>query len=315
MYSDKISIVIPVYNSQDCLVALNEAIEKAMHVFSNYEIIFVNDKSSDSSWTILEQICRVNPKSIAIDLRKNFGQDNALLAGLHKASGTYVVIMDDDLQHNPSDIETLYLKCLQGFDICYAQFSDKQQSIWKNAGSWLNGKLAEKLLKKPSGLYLSPFKIIRHEIIKEVLNFSGPYPYLDATLLAITSQLTQVPVEHHSRFQGKSNYSLKKSILVFINHATNYSIYPLRLVTYIGFAASFIAFVLGIVYTIQYFIDPHRVEGWMTIIILLIFFGGMILTSLGIIGEYIGRIFISINNKPQFTINKIINYESQNKPL
>jgi undecaprenyl-phosphate 4-deoxy-4-formamido-L-arabinose transferase len=304
----KISIVIPVYNSSDCILELNKALQTAFADFNDYELILINDKSKDNSWEKIQEISSVNDKITGISLRKNFGQDAAIMAGLRISKGEYAVIMDDDLQHAPADIFKLYDECRKGYDVCYALFPDKKQSDWKNIGSWLNGKISEKLLNKPKEIYLSPFKIIKREVVDEILKYAGPYPYIDATLLTITSNVTQTEVEHHDRFRGQSNYTLLRSTLVFIKHVTNYSIYPLRLVTVTGFTAAIISFILGILYLAQYlFGSQHKVEGWITIVILLTFFGGLILMCLGLIGEYIGRIFISVNNKPQYTIDKVIN--------
>jgi undecaprenyl-phosphate 4-deoxy-4-formamido-L-arabinose transferase len=306
MSNVRISIVVPVYNSEECVIPFFNEVKKALTGFDDYELILVNDKSKDTSWQKITEVCNLSNKVTGISLRKNSGQDAALLAGLRLAKGEYVVIMDDDLQHSPHDILKLYNECSKGYDVCYALFSEKKQKGWKNIGSWLNGKLSEKLLNKPKEIYLSPFKIIKHEVVQEIIKFPGSYPYIDATLLTITSNLTQVEVEHHPRFEGKSNYSLLRSVVVFINHATNYSIYPLRIVTMLGFIAAIISFIMGVGYLIQYFYDGHRVEGWLTIVVLLTFFGGVILLCIGLIGEYIGRIFMSINQKPQYVIDKII---------
>jgi polyisoprenyl-phosphate glycosyltransferase len=302
----KISAVIPVYNSQDCLEPLVAELNKALSVFKDYELIFVNDNSKDKSWAVLSTLVKQNPQLICINFRKNFGQDNALLAGLRHATGDYAVIMDDDLQHSPADIVSLFNACIQGYDVCYANFETKNQKLWKNLGSWLNGKLSEKLLDKPKHIYLSPFKIIAKEVVAEIIKFSGPFPYIDATILTITNNITQTPVKHNARYAGTSNYNLIKSISVFIKHATSYSIYPLRLVTIVGFISAGISLLMGLFYTGQYFFTEHKVEGWISLILLLIFFGGLIMISLGLIGEYIGRIFLSINNKPQYTISQVI---------
>lgn len=307
----EISIVVPVYNSEECVIALYEAVEKAFANFSSYELILVNDKSHDKSWDKIVQVCSKSPKVKGISLRKNFGQDSAILAGLRIASGNYIVIMDDDLQHPPAEIFKLYEECKKGYDVCFALFNEKKQKAWKNIGSWLNGRLSEKLLHKPREIYLSPFKIIKREVVKEMIKFPGSYPYIDATLLTVTSNLAQVEVEHQKRYRGRGNYSLGRSFLVFLNHATNYSIYPLRLVTMAGFGTAIIAFIIGAFYLIQYFCGGHHVEGWITIIILLIFFGGVILLCLGLIGEYVGRTFMSVNNKPQYVIDKVINPDKQ----
>jgi glycosyltransferase involved in cell wall biosynthesis len=302
----KISIVIPVYNSEECLLPLHAEVVKAFRDFDSYELILVNDKSPDNSWNKIVELCGMNPHVKGISLRKNFGQDNAILAGLRAAKGEFVVIMDDDLQHHPADIFKLYEKCKEGFDVCYAFFSDKQQKQWKNMGSWANGKLSEKLLNKPKEIYLSPFKIIRKEVVEELLQFKSSYSYIDATLLTLTSNITQVEVLHYERLHGKGNYSFIKSCWVFVNHMTNYSIYPLRLLTISGFSIAMISFLAAAAYLVQYFFSDKRVEGWISLVLLIIFFGGLILMSIGLIGEYIGRIFLSVNNKAQYSIEKII---------
>lgn len=310
MSTIKISIVVPVYNSEDCVLELNEAIQHAFANFDAYELILINDKSPDKSWEKIQEACKINNKIIGVSFRKNFGQDAALMAGLRMSRGEYVVIMDDDLQHAPADIFKLYEQCIKGYDVCYALFTSKKQRGWKNMGSWLNGKFSEKLLNKPAEIYLSPFKIISRSVVNEIIKYPGSYPYVDATILTITSNLTQVEIEHHERFKGKSNYNLMRSALVFINHVTNYSIYPLRLVTITGITTAVLSFILGLIYLFLFLLgNTPIVAGWYTLVILLVFFGGLILVSLGLIGEYIGRIFMSVNNKPQYTIDKIINMQ------
>lgn len=308
----KLSIVIPVYNSEDCLLELNKQIEESLGGSYLYELILVNDCSTDKSWNKITDICEKNKKAIGISLRKNSGQDNAIMAGLRFAIGEFIAIMDDDLQHSPSDILKLYEECRKGYDLCYALFPNKKQSFWKNSGSWLNGKVSEKLLEKPGEVYLSPFKVFHSEIAKEMIHYTGPYPYIDAILLTITHNITQIPVEHHSRFKGKGNFNLLRSVSVFLKHATGYSVYPLRMVTYLGFCSALFAFVLGSYYLLDYFMNNNKVEGWVSTVLLILFFSGIILIGLGIIGEYVGRIFLTINKRPQYTIEKMTGKTNNN---
>jgi glycosyltransferase involved in cell wall biosynthesis len=302
----KISIVVPVYNSELCLPSLHQEVLKVFRDFDSYELIFVNDKSRDKSWDKIAEACALNPKVKGISLRKNFGQDNAILAGLKFAKGEYIVIMDDDLQHNPADIFKLYEECQKGYDVCFGRFVNKKQKTWKNFGSWLNGKLSEALLDKPAEIYLSPFKIIRQDLAKEMIQFKSSYSYIDATILTLTSNMTQVDVEHHQRLKGAGNYNFIKSSFVFINHLTSYSVLPLRLVSITGFCAALLSFIIAVFYLIQYLYADRRVEGWISLILLTIFFGGLILMSIGLIGEYIGRIFLSVSNRAQYSIDKVI---------
>jgi polyisoprenyl-phosphate glycosyltransferase len=193
----EISIVIPVYNSGENLLELEKQIDDALKTIS-YEIIFVNDNSKDNSWEIIRHLVASNKRISAINFRKNFGQDSALLAGLKFAKGDYVVIMDDDLQHSPHDIPKLYEECKKGFDICYADFREKKQAAWKNAGSWINGEIATVLLDKPKGVYMSPFKIVRGTVVRDI-SFKGPYPYIDGILLELTNNVTSLRMAHHKR--------------------------------------------------------------------------------------------------------------------
>jgi polyisoprenyl-phosphate glycosyltransferase len=304
----EISVVIPVYNSQGNLAELFRQICDALKDLS-FEIIFVDDRSTDSSWEIIKQLAAENKNTTAVRLRKNFGQDNALMAGFRIAEGNYVVIMDDDLQHSPYDIPKLYHKCKEGFDVCYALFRSKNQKRWKNAGSGLNGFFARLLLNKPKGIYLSPFKAVRSGIIKEILNFSGPFPYVDGLILEVTGNLTSVEAEHHKRFSGKSNYTFFRSFLVFLKLLTSFSVAPLRLATITGFIIAVIGFILAIYYILEYFFISHIVEGWTSLILSTLIIGGLMLMFMGLIGEYLGKMFLTLNKKPQSSIEEIIKKE------
>jgi len=305
----EISIVIPVYNSQDNINELYRQINDALKEIK-FEIIFINDGSKDRSWDVLKKLAAVNENAIAINFRKNFGQDNALMAGISQSSGEYIVIMDDDLQHSPYDILKLYDCCKEGYDVCYAHFQEKQQRVWKNFGSSLNGAFARWLLKKPKGIYMSPFKIIKKDVAKSFLQYSGPFPYIDGLILDFTNNLTSVDVEHYKRYKGKSNYNFFRSFSVFLKTLTSFSVIPLRIATIIGFVSSITGFIIAIYFVIEYFTMNYIVEGWTSLIITLLIIGGILLMSIGLIGEYIGRMFLTLNKKPQFSISEIIKKEN-----
>ncbi|MDO1450979.1 glycosyltransferase family 2 protein [Rhodocytophaga aerolata] len=307
----EISIVIPVYNSQDCVIELVERINEHLAGFKPFELILVNDKSKDLSWQRIIEVTRNYHWIKGINLKKNAGQDNAIMAGLGFARGEYIVIMDDDLQHSPKDIPLLYTTCKKGNDVCYGSFLEKKQKSWKNLGSELNGYLAGKFLKKPEELYLSPFKIIHRSVVDKILEYKGPFPYIDAIILGVTSNIVQIKLEHQKRYAGTSNYNILRSISVFLKHVTGYSVYPLRVATFIGFSASILSFLLGIYYLLDYLLNDHKVEGFITIVLLIVFFNGIILICLGLIGEYVGRIYLTINNKPQYSIDTVIRGKQQ----
>tara|TARA_B100000575_G_C23116940_1_gene645801 strand:+ start:992 stop:1939 length:948 start_codon:yes stop_codon:yes gene_type:complete len=296
-----ISVIVPVYNSDSILPELLKRIESTI---SNdpYEIILINDQSLDKSWQKICELSKHNKRVRGINLRKNVGQDCAIMAGLHSANGKIIIIMDDDLQHDPRDIPILVRKVESGYDVCYAKFSQKKQSIFKNLGSWFNDKIANIVIGKPKGLYLSPYKAIRLEIVKEVLNYDGPYPYIDGLIFRNTINITQETITHHKRFSGKGNINIIKSISVWLRVVTNFSIFPLRIASYLGFFASIVGFVLGLMFIIQYYLGIESPQGWPSLIVTILFIGGIQLLSLGILGEYIGRSFLHQNKEPQFVV-------------
>jgi polyisoprenyl-phosphate glycosyltransferase len=302
----KINIVIPVYNSESCLLELSKQLSDKLENIS-HRIIYVNDNSADNSWTLLKQISKNTHNVIAINLAKNFGQDCAIMAGLSLTDGDYIVIMDDDLQHDPAAIPLLLdniIKCKS--NVVYANFKQKKQSIIKNFGSWLNDKVANIVLKKPHNIYLSPFKILKKSLVDKIIQYDGPYPYIDGLIFRYTRNITQVLVSHHKRFSGKSNYSITKSISVWLRVLTNFSVIPLRISTYVGIFSSLIGFLLGILFIALHYLGIDSPEGWPSLIVSVLFIGGIQLMGLGIIGEYVGRSYLFQSKEPQFIIDEFI---------
>ncbi|MFQ5753492.1 MAG: glycosyltransferase family 2 protein, partial [bacterium] len=257
----KISVVIPVYNSEECLEALVNRLDKCLCDVPS-EVIFVNDCSPDNSWQKIKEAAK-SDKFIGINLRKNAGQDNAIMAGLSRVTGDYIVIMDDDLQHDPNDIKKMVQELENGnFDVCFANFMEKKQKLWKNLGSWFNGKMSEIIINKPPRIYLSPFKVIRREVVDEIVKYQGPYPYVDGLIFTVTHNVTQVYVEHHNRFSGSGNYTLSRSVAVWLKLMTSFSVFPLRIATIIGMMASASGFLLALFFLIRYFMAGEKVEGW-----------------------------------------------------
>jgi len=299
-----VSIVIPVYNSQECLAELCARIGRVFEQaqWSGGECVLVDDCSTDESWSVICECAQRYPFVTGIHLRKNAGQDNAIMAGLHKAQGAYVVIMDDDLQHAPEDIGLLVAQCQKGYDVCFARFCRKQQAWWKNLGSRFASGFARVLMQKPNGLYLSPFKAMRRAVAKAVTRYDGPFPYVDGLILSVTRSMTEAAVDHHGRFAGASTYSLKKSIQVWLKLVTGFSVIPLRMVSLCGCVVSLVSFFLGCYYLFLHFVQKTSVEGWTTLIVTILFLGGVQLVGLGIIGEYVGRAYLLGNKKPQFVI-------------
>jgi undecaprenyl-phosphate 4-deoxy-4-formamido-L-arabinose transferase len=300
-----ISIIIPVFNSEEILAELSKQIDLSL-TNTSYELILINDCSKDNSWDIISSLQKENEHIIGVNLRKNSGQDNAIMAGLNFSSGEYAVIMDDDLQHSPKDILLLVNECKKGFDVCYANFNKKKQKWWKNVGSWLNGRIAEILIKKPKNIYLSPFQVLHKDIVKEVIKYKGPYPYVQGLILRVTDNLTQINIDHYKRLAGKGNFNLIRSIIVFVKLMTSFSVIPLRIATVMGFVTAFIGFAMIPYYLAMYFFNDEIIEGWTSLMIIILMLGGLLLISLGMLGEYIGRMFLDINQKPQFVIKKVL---------
>jgi polyisoprenyl-phosphate glycosyltransferase len=309
-HQKEFSIVIPVFNSAECIRELVSRLDDVLRRYS-HEIILINDQSSDSSWDEMRKAAEKNRNVVAVNLRKNAGQDNAIMAGFSFVSGKYVVVMDDDLQHSPRDIPALYREIEKGFDVCYAKFHEKKQMWWKNLGSYINGKISEIVISKPGHIYLSPFKIIRREVVDDILRYQGIFPYIDGLIFQVTRSITQIPVEHHERYKGRSNYSLVRSVRVFTKLVTGFSVRPLRISSFVGFVVAVFGFIYGLYHIYCYVTDDDVIEGWTTQIVLILFLGGMILMSLGLLGEYIGRIYLCLNGTPQFSVKEVINESSR----
>ena len=306
---NSLSIVIPVYNSENCVEELLTQLEEVLVLF-DYEIILVDDKSIDKSWTILTHNFKKKANISIIKLSKNFGQDSAIMCGLHNTKKDYIVIMDDDLQHDPKYIPKLYDEIKKTKkDVCFANFHTKNQTLIKNFGSWLNGRLANIVIKKPKNIYLSPFKILSKDLVKKILTYDGPYPYVDGLIFRYTRQTTQIDIKHNKRFSGKGNYSISKSISVWLRVLTNFSIIPLRIATSIGILSAFVGFTMGLYFIYLAIIGGITLKGWSSLIVSVLFIGGVQLIALGIIGEYVGRSFLYQNKEPQFIIEKEFLYK------
>jgi undecaprenyl-phosphate 4-deoxy-4-formamido-L-arabinose transferase len=302
-----ISVVIPVYNSEECLSELIQQLTEALAGISDdYEIVLVNDCSPDNSWETMVTLSDQYGSMKCINLRRNFGQDCAIMAGLHHAAKQFITILDDDLQHNPDDIPELVESLGNKYDVCYARFKNKKQSLFKNFGSWFNGKFAEITLGKPAHIYLSPFKVIRREVIEEMIKYDGPYPYIDGLIFRTTRNITQIELEHHARYKGAGNFTLLKSLSVWARVITTFSVKPLRMAIFMGLISSGIGFMMALYFIYKrLWVDEYIPYGWASTFVTILFLGGIQLMTLGVIGEYVGRTFIQNNREPQFIIREI----------
>ena len=306
----KISFVIPCYRSQKTLAGVIHEVQETMATLNGYtyEIILVNDASPDDTFSEIRRLCKENDNIIGIDMAKNFGQHSALMAGFHEVSGEIVVCLDDDGQTPANEVGKLLDKINEGYDVVYAEYANKRHSKFRNFGSHLNSIMTEQLLEKPKDLYLSSYFAVRRFIVEEMIRYDNAYPYITGLVLRSTKNICNVEVKHREREVGESGYSLSKLLGLWLNGFTSFSVKPLRLATFSGLFAAFLGVVFMIVTVIRRLIDQHIPIGWSSTISVILLMGGMILFVLGIIGEYIGRIYICINHSPQYVIREKIKH-------
>jgi undecaprenyl-phosphate 4-deoxy-4-formamido-L-arabinose transferase len=302
-----LSIVIPVYNAEKTIHGLVDELIK--HLITRYkiEIVLVNDNSTDRSEEVCISLYEQYQGIVKFySLSKNVGQHSAIMAGLSKITGDYTVIMDDDFQNPPSEVIKLVNTALgDNYEVVYSYYKEKKHSSFKNFGSWFNDKVANLVLRKPKNLYLSGFKVLSRFLVNEIVKYQSPFPYIDGLILQVTDKIGRVEVEHHARQEGRSGYTLRKLISLWLNMFTNFSILPLRISIILGFIFAFFGLILGVYTVIEKIFDPDLPTGFAAIFFAISVFAGVQLISLGIIGEYIGRVFLSLNKKPQYTIKKI----------
>ena len=300
-----ISIIIPVFNSENTIEILVNNIVQTLGENYKFEIILINDSSKDNTEEKCKKLVEKYMSVVLYSLAKNFGEHNAVMAGLNKCSGDYAIIMDDDLQHSADSLLELIkfgIKEKNNFDVVYTYYDKMKYNFFRNLGRKFNNFIANLLLDKPKFLYLSSFKLINRFLITEIIKYRSPFTYIDGIILGITSRIGRIKVEHSQRAYGKSGYTLKKLLQVWSSMFTGFSVVPLRLSLILGSMLSILGFIFALLTFIERIIDNTVPSGYATIIIAVTIFAGATLIALGLLGEYVGRIFISLNKKPQFTI-------------
>ena len=306
----KLSFVIPCYGSETTIEIVTAQIMDTMKQRPEYtyEILLVNDCSPDQVWMKICDLARQYPCITGIHLAKNFGQHAALMAGYRHSSGDLVISLDDDGQTPACELFTLVDKLAEGWDVVYASYEHKMHSAFRNFGTWMNERMTESLIGKPKGLKVTSYFIMRRFIVDEILRYENAYPYIEGLIFRATTHIANVPVTHHSRMVGESGYTFQKLMALWFNGFTAFSVKPLRIATFCGTGSAFLGVCYGIYVVIRKFVVPTIEMGWSSIIASIFFLGGLILVMLGLIGEYIGRIYISINNAPQYTIREIAKF-------
>ncbi len=310
---NKLSFVIPCYGSETTIeIVVKELIETlAKRPEYDYEIILVNDCSPDNVWEPICTLALHNPHIFGISLAKNFGQPSALMAGYRKCTGDLIISLDDDGQTPACELFTLVDKIAEGWDVVYASYKHKMHSGFRNFGTWMNEKMTESLIGKPKGLKVTSYFIMQRFIMDEILRYHNAYPYIEGLIFRATKHIANIPVTHHNRMVGESGYTFSKLLALWFNGFTAFSVKPLRIATFCGTTSAFLGFCYGLYVVIRKFIDPTIEMGWSSIVASIFLLGGLILVMLGLIGEYVGRIYISINNAPQYTIRDTAGFQKR----
>lgn len=306
--SKLVSVVIPCYNSEKSIREVVELTLDAFQKLDRYscEFVLVNDNSKDATFDVIRKLADEYPCVHGINLMRNFGQHNALMCAMHYAKGDYLIGMDDDLQCHPSQIPTIVNKMEEGFDVVYGVYAESKNGPVKNFTSWLNKVTARKLLGRPKGIRSSNFWMITGQIRDLIIQYTNYNPYVDALFTRMTSNIGNVVIEHHKREFGSSNYTLGKLVKLWLSYF-NYTVLPLRMISAVGSATAAFGFIAGIVTVIRKLLSPSIAAGWTSTICVMLFFFGLVLLTLGIIGEYIGNIVLSINSTPQFIVREKVN--------
>ena len=301
-----LTIVVPLYNSEATLDRLITDLS-ALNVNGGHELVLVNDGSRDKTIAVCERLMRTATVPITlVKLSRNFGEHHAVMAGLHHANGEFIVTMDDDLQNPPSEVMKLVNHAREGgHEVVYSFYEDKQHEGWRNLGSWLTNRMADFLLDKPKGLYLSSFRCMSAFVAREICRYEGPFAYVDGLILQVTQSIGRVLVEHAARESGRSGYTLRKLVNLWLNMFVNFSVVPLHLATMLGFAMA----ALGFIYTIAVIWERVTLGtplGWSSLMAALTVFSGTQLIVLGMAGEYIGRLYLTANKRPQFVVKEVM---------
>lgn len=302
-----VSYVIPCYRSQNTISHVVQEIEDAMKGLCQYrfEIVLVNDCSPDETWKVIKQLASEKEYVKGINFSKNFGQHAALMAGLRKSQGDVVVCLDDDGQTPANEVGKLLAKIEEGYDAVYASYEHKQHSFFRNFGSRVNDWMTRVMLGKPKELYVSSYFAVQRFVVEDMIRYENSYPYVIGLVLRATKNIVNVPVQHREREEGKSGYTMKKLLGLWLNGFTAFSVIPLRVATTIGGICAAGGFVYGAYTIVKKLINPDVPMGFSSVMSALVFFGGMIMIMLGLVGEYIGRIYISLNNSPQYVIKEV----------
>ena len=302
-----LSFVIPMYNAASTIEQVVRDIEQ-LEVPGGHEIVLVDDCGGDTTLAVCRQLLPAARVPITIvSHARNFGEHNAVLTGWRHARGAHIVNLDDDGQNPPREALRLWQHAVAtGKDVVYGHYETKRHSAFRNFGSWFTNRMTDWALDKPAGFYLSSFRCVSAFTATQVLHYSGPYPYIDGLLLQVTQSIDSIVVSHEARQVGESGYTLRRLIRLWLSAWLNFSLLPLRIATLAGFTMATIGMAAILVVLWLWFVvrGPQYGFGWLMSAFLI--FSGIQLVMLGLIGEYLGRMFLTINQRPQAVVREVI---------
>lgn len=303
-----VSVAIPCYNSAKTIATV---VDELRQVFRqrpeyDYQIILVNDGSKDNTFEVITALCRDDDKITGVDLSRNFGQTVAKMAALTYVAGDVLVYMDDDGQHPADQIFSLVDKVLEGYDLVYARFGHKHHSVFKRFTSWLNGKVLQINGTKPKNIVLSSYYAMNRMAVEALKKYKSPFPSMGGYLSHVAKTYANVDMEHRDRLAGQSNYTLGKMLKLWFTGFTNFSTVPLRLGACVGIFCAVLGFLTGAIVIIRKLINPAIAAGYTSSIAVQFFIGGIIMILLGLCGEYIGRIYMTVSDMPQYEVRQVI---------
>jgi glycosyltransferase involved in cell wall biosynthesis len=310
----EISVVIPVYNSAAILPALHGRLQAVLAAMGkSFEVLYVDDGSQDTSWGVLRQLQDHDPRHVvAMQLMRNYGQHNALMCGFRQARGDYVFTMDDDLQHPPEELPKLLAAIDEAdLDLVYGAYQQKQHGAMKNAASWVVNRFYRLVFQSP--VTVTSFRVVRRQLLETILPYALNFTFVDGLLAWNTRRIGEVTVSHHPRAKGRSGYQFGKLLTLALNLFTNFSLLPLQFVSLCGFGAAIGGLLLGLYYFIQHATSNITVPGYASTIVSILVLGGLQLLGLGIMGEYVGRLHLNVNHKPQYSVRNVVSGGDQQK--
>ncbi len=310
-----ISVAIPCYKSEKTIERVVDEIREVIKSRPeyDYQIILVNDYPFDNTFSVIKRLCEQDSKIVGVNLSRNFGQASAKLAAVPYAKGDVLVYMDDDGQHPAEGIIPLAEKIMEGYDVVYAYFKNKKHSLFKRLTSKLNAKMAEMNGTRVKGIHVSSFYAISRFAIESYEHYKSPFPSMMGYLNTLIGKTTEIEMHHRARMEGKSNYTLKKLLKLWLTGFTNFSVLPLRFIAFLGVGFAICGFVFGAVIIVMKLINPLMAAGYASTMSVMLFMGGLVLLALGFIGEYIGRIYMTISNLQQYRVREVINDPKEEK--